>query len=148
MAIEPTSPNPRSPHNPNDDPHLNALLMLGEAMGPRGIEGAITEQEANGQREIVNSDVIPTRLNGCTEQDLTDLGFTLGEPVDGDPLFRRATLPAGWSRQGSEHALWSYLLDEQGCRRCSIFYKATFYDRRAFLSITPFTDPADDGEPR
>lgn len=134
----------RTPRNPNEDPHLNALLMLGEAMGPRGIEGAIDEQTAVGQREIVQSDVIPARINFGTEKDLTDLGFVLGEPVEGDPLFRRATLPPGWSREGSEHAMWSYLLDEQGRRRCSIFYKAAFYDRDAFLSIKPLDD--DGGE--
>jgi hypothetical protein len=130
----------RAPRNPNEDPYANAMLMLGEAMGPRGLSGAIAEQEATGQREIVNSDVIPARLNGCTDKDLIKLGFTLGETVDGDPLFRRATLPPGWSREGSEHAMWSYLLDEQDRRRCSIFYKAAFYDRDAFLSITPIEE--------
>lgn len=112
------------------------LLFLAESMGRGGPGGAIEAQEAAGQRELVNSDVIPTRLQGSTEDDLTALGFKLGPVVEGDDMFRRASLPEGWEREGSEHAMWSYLLDGLGRRRCSIFYKAAFYDRDAFMSIT------------
>lgn len=111
------------------------LLFLAESMGSRGPGNFIEAQEAAGQREIVHSDVIPTKLNGCTEDDLTALGFKLGDVVDGDPMFRRATLPDNWTREGSDHAMWSYLLDGLGRRRASIFYKAAFYDRKAFLSV-------------
>ena len=63
------------------------------------------------------------------------LGFTFGEPDAGDPMFRPATLPAGWQRKGSDHAMWSYIIDEHGRDRISIFYKAAFYDRDAFMSL-------------
>jgi len=33
--------------------------------------------------------------------------------------------------------MWSYLHDEHGRERCAIFYKAAFYDRDAFLTISP-----------
>jgi hypothetical protein len=55
--------------------------------------------------------------------------------VDGDPLFRQATLPTGWAREGSEHSMGSYIVDELGRRRCSIFFKNAFYDRSANLSV-------------
>lgn len=112
-----------------------ALLILGEAMA-RGNSAPILQQEAAGQREMVNSDVIPTRISGADEQALTDLGFALGEEVDGDPMFRRATLPPGWKRDGSDRSMWSYIVDALGRRRCSIFYKAAFYDRSAHISVT------------
>lgn len=110
------------------------LLLLGDSWN-HGPGQFIEEQEANGQREIVHSAVIPTDIRGASEDDLKSLGFDLGPVVDGDPMFRRADLPDGWTRDGSEHAMWSYLLDGLGRRRASIFYKAAFYDRSAFLSL-------------
>jgi hypothetical protein len=61
------------------------------------------------------------------------MGITLGEPVASDPLFRHATLPKGWRKQPTDHAMWSKLVDAQGRERASIFYKAAFYDRSAFI---------------
>jgi hypothetical protein len=65
------------------------LLFLADAMG-HGSDGAIKNQERDGQRQLVNSD----------------------------------------------HAMWSYLVDELGRERVSIFYKAAFYDRSAHMSLT------------
>jgi hypothetical protein len=110
----------------------DAVINLVVAMDPRGIE----EQEAQGQRELVNSTLLPTRLNGDSVEDFEALGFTFGPVKERDPMFREASLPEGWTREGSDHAMWSYLLDERGIRRVSIFYKAAFYDRDAFMSIT------------
>jgi hypothetical protein len=125
---------PRNTARAMQDP-AEQMLALGASWG-RGPSEFIGEQEAAGQREIVHSDVIPSRLNYCTEDDLTALGFKLGDAVDGDPMFRHATLPEGWEREGSAHAMWSHLLDELGRKRASIFYKAAFYDRDAFISVT------------
>jgi len=107
-------------------------LAVGMSDGPSAF---IEQQEAAGQREIVNSEVIPSDVHG-SEDELTALGFVLGEPVDGDPMFRRATLPAGWEREGSDHSMWSYIVDQLGRRRCGVFYKAAFYDRSAHISVT------------
>ena len=49
-----------------------------------GTSGYITGMEAQGQRDVLFSDLIPTR--GADE--LVALGFVLGDVVDGDPLFR------------------------------------------------------------
>jgi hypothetical protein len=111
------------------------LLFLADSWG-RGPGDFIMAQESAGQRELVNSDVIPTDTRGATDQELEALGFDLGPVVDDNPMFRRVTLPRGWTREGSEHAMWSHLLDDLGRRRCSIFYKAAFYDRSAHMSVT------------
>jgi hypothetical protein len=124
---------PRNTARAMREDSAEALLMLAESMGPGGTGRTITSQEAAGQRELVNSDVIPTK--GCDKDELTALGFKLGPVVEGDPLFRRTTLPSGWTREGSEHAMGSYLLDELGRKRVSIFYKAAFYDRSAHMSV-------------
>lgn len=117
----------------NDE--AEALLFFATALSG-GPSAAIEGQEAAGQQEMVNSTVIPTEVLHSTEQDLVALGFTLGPTVDGDPLFREATLPAGWKREGSDHNMWSYIVDPLGRRRCSVFYKAAFYDRKAHISVT------------
>ena len=95
----------------------------------------ITDMESDGQRQLLAATTLPTKSNHNTDDDYTALGFTFGPVVARDPLFREATLPAGWRREGSEHAMWSYILDERDVRRVSIFYKAAFYDREAFMSV-------------
>ena len=102
-----------------------------------GSDFAITSQEAQGQREMVQSDVLPVRTLRSERADYEALGFVFGEPVDGDALFCYATLPEGWSREGSDHDMWSYIVDEGGARRVAIFYKAAFYDRKAAMSLEP-----------
>ncbi len=108
------------------------LHILG---GTSGFDRYITDMEKTGQQQLVGSDQLPANARP-NDQAYLDLGFTLGAPVDGDPLFRHATLPPGWTRQASDHDMWSYLLDADGARRVAIFYKAAFYDRKAFMRLT------------
>ena len=110
----------------------DALLHLAGMMG--GQDRYITEMESAGQRELVHSDRLPTEANP-SDADFEAVGFTFGAVDPGDDLFRPATLPGGWKREGSDHAMWSYILDRHGRRRVSVFYKAAFYDRRAFMRL-------------
>ena len=117
---------------------VHQLLFLAEGLANDGNPGpAIMRAEADGQRQLVNSDRLPTRIlhtEGGDEPFLA-LGFTFGPADPGDKLFRPATLPEGWRREGSDHSMWSYLIDEHGRQRVAIFYKAAFYDRDAFMSL-------------
>ncbi len=97
--------------------------------------GGIEAQEKAGQQELVQSDKLPTEILYSSQEDFEALGFVFGEEVKGDPLFRHATLPEGWKREASDHDMWSYIVDENGVRRVSIFYKAAFYDRGAHMSL-------------
>lgn len=106
------------------------FALAGMAVNPSRF---IHEQEAAGQRQLVNSDTIPIR--GISDQLLSAMGFTLGEPVPGDKLFRFATLPAGWSKKPTDHDMWSNIVDDKGRERISVFYKAAFYDRDAFMRL-------------
>jgi hypothetical protein len=111
------------------------MALLAEGMVTGSPSSFIERQERDGQRQLVSFDRLPTDRDGTPDEEWLALGFTFGEPDPGDDLFCPATLPPGWKREGSDHAMWSYLLDEHGRKRVSIFYKAAFYDRRAFMRL-------------
>lgn len=51
-------------------------------------------------------------------------------------LFYEVTLPGGWQiKPDGDSVYWSNLIDENGKCVCSIFYKAAFYDRDAFVNF-------------
>ena len=100
-----------------------------------GMGGSIEQQESRGQRELVNSDVLPAEIHG-DRQKLENAGVIFGEPVEDDPLFINATLPDGWKKQATDHSMWSNLVDSDGNERARIFYKAAFYDRCASMSVS------------
>jgi hypothetical protein len=109
---------------------LTGMLMLAT-----GDTSAVIEaQERAGQSQLVHSDRLPTALHSPREE-FEALGFTFGDPDERDPMFAPATLPDGWKREGSDHAMWSYIVDQLGRRRASIFYKAAFYDRSAHMGL-------------
>ena len=126
----------RSVDNPNADPRLNAILMFAASMGAGGPSQAIEEQEAAGQSSFVNSTTLPRRMqdvNGRAIRESWGIVFDEGE-VD-DKLFFQVTLPTGWVKRQTGHSMWSELVDDQGKVRATMFYKAAFYDRDAFLVI-------------
>lgn len=120
-----------SPTNTSDPDEVRGFFMESLVTGS---ERAIYAQEAAGQRELVNSEVLPSDLRG-PQADWEALGFVFGDPVPNDPLFRKVTLPKGWSRRGTEHSMWSEIVDERGIARVGVFYKAAFYDRKADMHI-------------
>jgi hypothetical protein len=125
---------------------MAAALML--ATGD--VSGVIENQERAGQQQLVRSDRLPTDDGGAREE-FEAVGFTFGDPDPRDPMFVPATLPEGWKREGSDHAMWSYITDQHGRRRVSIFYKAAFYDRSAHMSLATvygyLSDRVYDGQP-
>lgn len=111
---------------------VDQLLLLA-----RG-DSAVQDQEAAGMRQLINSGVIPAK--GCPDDALTALGFDLGAQVDGDRLFRHATLPTGWRLQASDDPRTAYVIDDQGRDRLLVWYKAAFYDRCATISLLPIDE--------
>lgn len=108
-----------------------ALHLLG-AMSETSPGSYITDMESAGQRQLVASEMMPR--DNRDRAAMETLGFVFGEVAD--DLFEKVTLPEGWSRQGSDHAMWSYIVDERGVERVGIFYKAAYYDRSAHASLT------------
>jgi hypothetical protein len=109
------------------------MILADSRGGGKWGPGAIEEMERQGQAQLVTSDRLPTDVKDRPAFEA--LGFTFGEPDRDDPMFMPATLPEGWKREGSSHAMWSYIADEHGRHRVAIFYKAAFYDRSAFMRL-------------
>lgn len=113
--------------NTTAEAERDPLSTLIATMGSGGIE----RQEAQGQRQLAASSQLPT--DGLTPEWAAECGITIAQPSDGDPLFTDVQLPEGWAIKPTEHSMWSDLVDADGEKRAAIFYKAAFYDRRAFL---------------
>ncbi len=103
----------------------------------------ITGMEARGQRELTQSSQLP-REGFYESSQATVLGLRDGQELarqlgikvvaeGSDPLFLDVELPTGFKIQPTDHSMWSHLLDAKGKKIASIFYKAAFYDRRAFM---------------
>lgn len=113
------------------------ILKLGMVIGG---SAAVEFQEKLGQREMCQSEAIPVRRDGITDEQLTALGFVLGERAKGDDLFQQATLPACWKNVHTDHSMWSKIVDGKGRDRFLVFFKAAFYDRSAHMhSIFRYT---------
>jgi hypothetical protein len=100
--------------------------------------GSIEKQEAEAQQGLVRSTKLPKEgTEGTNRATLERLGFVFGKEID--DLFVACQLPQGWSIKPSDHSMWSFVYDDQGRKRMSIFYKGAFYDRRAFASMEAIT---------
>jgi len=117
------------------EPKLDAMLSLAVGMSNGGDTNEIADMlESRGQGELVNSQSLPSNRRGDDEH-WEAIGFTFGEPYKDDPLFCDAEIPIGWTVKPTDHNMWSDILDPQGRKRGSIFYKAAFWDRDAFMNI-------------
>ena len=110
-------------------------MLLASMMGAGGVSGAIEVQEAQGQRELVGSTQLPTKISPDDRKAMVEAGVVFGDVTPGDKLFCQATLPSGWVKRATDHSMWSELVDASGKVRASIFYKAAFYDRSAFIRL-------------
>jgi hypothetical protein len=111
-------------------PAALAALAMGDienakvAVTPGGIEA----QEAAGQAAMNATTWMPSRMHPSREA-FEAVGFKFGDAID--DIFLSATLPDGWTRKGTDHSMHSNIFDNQGRARVGVFYKASFYDRRA-----------------
>ena len=112
---------------------MTAALLGGKNPMDSAPEAIIASEKA-GQAAIANEAMLPVDIRGISSNELGLLGFKFGEPVN--ELFVKATLPAGWYKEGSGHDMWSYIYDDQNRQRASIFYKAAWYDMCAFMNWT------------
>ncbi len=113
----------------------DGLDLLIRAFGTGSSGEAVRSQEADGQRSFVGSDTLPTDMRGDARAVLEAAGVEFLGTVEDDPMFQYVELPEGWEKVGTDHSMWSELVDEKGRKRASIFYKAAFYDRSAHIGV-------------
>ena len=119
-------------------------LMLAAMLG--GGEGLIEASERQGQQQATGcgrsrSVSLPANLDrynhgceaGTTKQRLESLSIEF--PGGGDDVLQPALLPPGWRLEPTDHSMWSDLVDANGNKRGSMFYKAAFYNRSAFIRL-------------
>jgi hypothetical protein len=126
-------------------PELHLLGALGDSMHRKHPGSFIEDMEARGQHQLVSqSSRLPTEgltsgRGGELDPELRKLwealGFKIGQPVEGDPIFTNVELSEGWTIKATDHSMSSDLLDAKGRKRASVFYKAAFYDRSAFIRL-------------
>lgn len=112
---------------------VNEMWLMG------GNPNAIEAQEARGQKQLVESSQLPAKVNFPRGTDVkkayADMGIEVLDFSKGDDLFLDAKLPEGWKLESTDHSMWNRLVDDKGRERASIFYKAAFYDRDAFINF-------------
>jgi hypothetical protein len=133
--------------NTHNNPHWDWVMG--------GNPTAIERQEAEGQKELVESLQLPKRCNSprginAVEQ-YAKMGIKVFTGSKGDDLFMGVKLPKGWTKKATDHSMWCELIDDKGRKRAAIFYKAAFYDRDAFINFetryqytTKFLDEKDE----
>lgn len=95
--------------------------------------GGLERQEREGQITFVQNNTLPIKFHTGTREDLKKLGVVFHENID--DLFVRVALPDGWKKQAKDHKMWSTLLNSKDVVIASIFYKASFHDKRAYINV-------------
>lgn len=119
----------------NTQSEASQFGLLVDLLGGADGSQSIYAQEARGQVQLVNSTQLPVDVGRDGDAAFEALGFVFGPVSASDPLFREASLPEGWMKRPTEHSMWSEIVDPLGRARGAVFYKAAFYDRRAFMRL-------------
>ena len=110
---------------------MDGFMMLIRALS--GEQNVIENMEAEGQQEAIRRTLLARRMYP-SQADWESLGFTFIDIPD-DRVMYQAELPEGWSIEATSHQMHSNILDANGHKRGSMFYKASFYDRNASMSL-------------
>ena len=110
---------------------LDAFMMLLRAMS--GESNVIEHMESEGQQRAVNNTMVAKEMLP-SRKDWEQLGFTFSD-IPGDDVLCKATLPEGWRIKATDHSMWNDIIDQNGRKRGSMFYKSSFYDRSAHMNL-------------
>ena len=112
-------------------PELDGLMMLAGALSGQSPDETADELQKRDQGRAIATEQLPSRI--YEREQWESLGVVFGETVADDPLFLNATLPEGWHKQRTDHAMHISIVDACGNVRGSYFYKGAFWDRDALL---------------
>ena len=109
------------------NPHDNEVRKVIDILLQYPIDGSQEDKDTY-YRHVKN--IIAKYTKARYEQ----LGITI--IGDTDDLFYSVALPDGWRVElDGESSYWSYLYNDKNERVASMFYKAAFYDERAFINF-------------
>lgn len=91
-------------------------------------KGVTDEMEYEERKDIVDKNIVE-----YTKQQYGRMGIKIISKYNN--LFYSVELPDGWEIKATDHSMWNDLLDNNGRKRASLFYKAAFYDERAFINF-------------
>lgn len=131
-------------NNKEDD--IQKMNLLLDVISGKDTNTSIDNIERSGRDNIINKTQLPIYANSinkkCYDIENTkelvlkkykELGIeVINEEND---LFYNIKLPKNIKLKSSESKYWTYLVDDKGTELASIFYKAVFYDRKAFINI-------------
>jgi hypothetical protein len=112
----------------NPEIRLDSLPMFG------GNPQIILHQEKEQQEKLVNSSRLPREMEKEEKAKLIEFGVKFLDPLD--DLFYEVVLPEKWEIIPTDHSMWSHLVDQNGIKIGSIFYKGSWYDQSAHFSLT------------
>jgi hypothetical protein len=96
-----------------------------------GEEAVRLKGRDDGHRRV---ELLP-RVHGPAVAQYAALGFEQSGPASHDPMLAYLRLPEGWERRRSDHHLYDYLVDGNGANRVMVMYKASEYDRDAWMRV-------------
>lgn len=107
------------------------------------ISEVIELEEKIGQIQVCERQLLPKVTNDhfksndeiidWVKQQYEKIGITIIS--EHDNLFWNVELPDGWKIKATDHTMWNELLDDKGRKRARFFYKASPYDRYAWIGF-------------
>lgn len=128
-----------------EDIQMTELLL--SAMSGVDTNTSINNIEIRGRDNILNKTQLPIYANTInnkrffTKEETKDLVLKKYKEIgieiinEENDLLYNVKLPNNIKLKSSESNYWTYLTDENEKELASIFYKAVFYDRDAFINI-------------
>ena len=129
-----------------EDIQMTELLL--SAMSGIDTNTSINNIERKGRDNILNKTQLPiyaNTINGKyysfekenTKEAVREKYKEIGIEIinEENDLFYNVKLPKNLKLKSSESNYWTYLINNEGKELASIFYKAVFYDRDAFINI-------------
>lgn|GEM_PF-2272873 len=131
----------RLPHNASTKGPEHKLMQA--IFGRK--EGEPTDAE-RALRSLLECDVIPaTRIYPNFPESLEAMGFELAETVPGDPIFRFAKIPEGWTKREEKHphqttdSAGIHLIDTKGRVRARIYFRNYYLASVRYVQMQIYT---------
>lgn len=90
----------------------------------------LSKKDTKGERIIIvmAKDMVPVKENW------EELGFRFTD-IPGDDVLCIAKMPEGWSIRKSDYSMWIDIIDQNGLKRGTMFYKNTPYHKKAYMTL-------------